>query len=691
MIILSGCKTESDIMDNPLVAEYKTPFEVPPFQQILPEHFLPALDFAIKEHLTEIDEIINNSEPPTFINTIEAFDISGRLLRNVQAVFNGLKSAHATEGIQEIASDFGVKVSNHLDNIYMNSNLFAKIESIYNKKDSLNITGEQLSLLKYYYKSFVRRGVNLPEEKKAELKGINQRLTELSNTFDQNLLEETNAYKLIIEDKADLAGLPDDVINTAAKTAREMSLEGEWLFTTHKPSMIPFLQYSKRRDLRNKIYNAYCNRGNNNNEFDNKAIIAEMTNLRVKKAHILGFSTYAAYELDNRMAKNTENVYNLLDQVWKKALVVAEKERAEMQEIIDNEGGDFKLAPSDWWYYAEKLRNKKYNFDENEIRPYLELNNVRDGVFTLCKKLYGMSFNKIEGDFHRPHPDAEVYEVKDFNGSNLGLLYLDYYTRATKSQGAWCGIYRKQYKIDSSDIRPIVTIVCNFANPVDDEPVLLTLDDALTFFHEFGHGLHQLLSNITYEGISGTSVKRDFVELPSQIMENWVTEPEFMMSYARHYKTSEPIPNDLIQKIRNARYFNQGFATVEYVAAALLDMNYHSIDTVSNIDIELFENSCLQDIGLIPEIFPRYRSTYFKHIWYWDYQAGYYSYLWAEVLEKDAFEAFREKGIFDRETAKAFRKNILEKGGSDEPMNLYILFRGREPELEPLLKSRGLI
>ena len=691
MVILTACKTGTYSKENPLIGEYKTPYGVPPFDKIKPGHFLPALNIAIRKHMTEIDSIIKNAEPPTFDNTVVAFDRSGRDYKNVIKIFGGLKSADATEGIQEIASEFGKKVAEHYDNIYMNTGLFNRIEAVYLGRDTLNLSTEQNSLLDYYYNRFIRNGINLPEDKKTELRKINQRLTELANQFDQNLLAETNDFELVLDNDSLLEGLPDDLINTAAETAREKGLKGKWVFTIHKPSMIPFLQYSKFRDLRKKIYDAYCKRGDNNNEHDNKAIIAEIAKLRAEKAHLLGFENFASYQLDDRMAKTPENVFNLLDKVWIPALRVAKNERAEMQEIIDNEGVEFKLAPSDWWYYAEKLRNKKYNFDENELRPYFELNKVRNGVFTLCKKLYGITFSKIETDFPRPHPDAEVFEVKDFDGSDLGILYLDYYTRPTKSQGAWCGAYRKQYKINDTDVMPVVTIVYNFANPVGDAPVLLTLDDVLTVFHEFGHGLHQLLSDVDYEGISGTDVKRDFVELPSQIMENWATEPELMKLYAQHYVTGEPVPKELIDKITNARYFNQGFATVEYVAASFLDMGYHVLDTIKNLNIDTFESDYMNSIGLIPEIIPRYRSTYFKHIWSNGYQAGYYSYLWAEVLDKDAFEAFREKGIFNRETAKAFRKNILEKGGSDDPMKLYIMFRGKEPSIKPLLRSRGLL
>ena len=691
MVILTACKTGSGTKENPLIGKFNTPCGVPPFNKIKPEHFLPALDTAIKKHMAEIDSIINNSKPPTFENTVVAFDRSGRIYKNVLAVFGGLKSADATEGLQEIAADFEKKTAEHYDNIYLNTDLFKMIEAVHTGRDTLNLNTEQNSLLDYYYKRFIRNGVNIPENKKAQLRKINQRLSELSNQFDQNLLAETNDFELVLDNDSLLEGLPDDVISTAAETAREKGLEGKWVFTTHKPSMIPFLQYSVFRDLRKKIYDAYCNRGDNNNEHDNKVIIAEMAKLRAEKAHLLGFENFASYQLDDRMAKTPENVFNFLEKIWIPALNVAKNEKIEMQEIIDSEGGGFQLAPSDWWYYAEKLRVKKYNFDENEMRPYFELNNVRDGVFTLCKKLYGITFTKIEKDFPKPHPDAEVFEVKDFDGSDLGILYLDYYTRPTKSQGAWCGAYREQYKIGDTDIRPVVTIVYNFANPVGDAPVLLTLDEVLTVFHEFGHGLHQLFSDVDYEGISGTDVKRDFVELPSQIMENWAIEPELMQRYARHYVTGDPIPIERIDKISNARYFNQGFVTVEYVAASFLDMEYHVLDTVTNLNINAFESGYLASIGLIPEIISRYRSTYFKHIWSSGYQAGYYSYIWAEVLDKDAFEAFREKGIFDMETAKAFRKNILEKGGSEDPMKLYVRFRGKEPGIEPLLKSRGLL
>jgi len=652
---------------------------------------MPALDSGINAHLLEIQAIIDCDKEADFENTILALDNSGALLEKVTKVFFGLLGADGTDELQAISGEFKASLSTHNDDIGLNSDLFARIESVWNNREALNFDQEQFSLLEKVYKGYIRNGVNLPKEKKERLREINLSLTDLSNTFSQNLLAETNGYQLVIDSEADLTGLPEDVINSAAAAASAAGLEGKWLFTTHKPSMIPFLQYAEDKALRKEIYTAYWKRGDNENEYDNKAIIAEMAVLRVEKSNLLNFESYAALRLDDRMAGNPEAVYGLLDRVWESAIPVAKTERQEMQAIIDEEGGEFKLGAEDWWYYAEKLRKKKYDLDENDLKPYFELNNVIDGVFAVSQKLFGLSFEKIESDFPKPHPDAEVFKVFDKDNSFLGILYMDYHTRATKGQGAWCGTYRKQYKNGGKDIRPVVTIVTNYANPVGDGPVLLSLDQTLTLFHEFGHGLHNLLSDVNYKGISCTSVKRDFVELPSQILENWATQEEVLKLYARHYETGELIPEELVQKMNNAQYFNQGFATVEYVAASYLDMNYHVLKESKELDINKFEKEYLSSIGLIPEIVSRYRSTYFKHIWSSGYAAGYYSYLWAEVLDKDAFEAFKENGLFDQKTAKSFRENILERGGSADPMELYIQFRGREPEIEPLLKSRGLL
>lgn len=689
--LMAACHTEPDTMNNPFFSDYTTPYGVPPFNKIINGHYLPALDSAITLHNQEIQAIINNGSTPDFENTLVALDRSGELLSKVTSVFFGLYSADGTDELKSISPDFRARVSSHSDDIMLNPELFARINAVREKQDVLQLNEEQLSLLDKYYKSFVRHGVNLPEAEKSRLRQINLRLTELTTRFDNNLLAETNNFSLVIEHEEDLAGLPEDVIRSAASTAKEKGLEGKWVFTAHKPSMIPFLQYAQNRELRKKLYDAYCMRGDNDNEYDNKDIIAEMTLLRLEKANLLGFPSFAAYQLDNKMAKTPEAVFGFLDKIWAAALPVAASEREDMQAIIDREGGNFQLAPEDWWYYAEKLRKEKYDLDDNELKPYFELNHVINGVFTVSNKLYGIRFEKLESDIPKPHPDAEAFKVTDADGSFLGILYMDYFTRSTKAQGAWCGTYRKQYKTDTQEVRPVVTIVTNYANPVGDEPVLLSLDQTLTLFHEFGHGLHNLLSDVHYEGIACTSVKRDFVELPSQIMENWATEPDVLKLFAKHYKTGMQMPDSLIDKLVASASFNQGFETVELVAASYLDMKYHVLNQPTDLDIDRFEKDYFDKIGLIPEIISRYRSTYFKHIWSSGYSAGYYSYLWAEVLDKDAFNAFLEHGLFDPGTAQAFRTNILEKGGSGEPMEMYIRFRGQEPSVEPLLKGRGLL
>ncbi|TAJ05746.1 M3 family peptidase [Marinilabiliaceae bacterium JC017] len=692
-VLLGGCQQAQKKEaggENPFFSAYNTPYNVPPFEKIKPEHYLPAYEKAMAEHKQEIKAIINNTETPTFENTIVALDNAGEFLTEVSSVYYGLKGAHGTEGIMAISSEVARKSSAHWDDINLNPQLFEKVKAVYDKKDQLTLTTEQAMLLDETYKGFVRSGVNLPEEKKAELRKINARLSELSNQFNKNLLAETNDFKLVIDNEKDLAGLSESVIQGAAETAAEYGMEGKWVFTTQKPSMIPFIQYAENRDLREKLYKAYYMRGNNNNKHDNKGIVSEMTQLRVKKAHLLGFNNYAEYVLEERMAKKPENVYNLLNQLWDKALPVAKKERKAMQAIINREGGNFKLASWDWWYYAEKVRKERYDMDENEIRPYFKLENVREGAFDVAHKLYGLNFEEITTDFPKPHPDAQVFHVTEADGSHKGILYMDWHPRATKNQGAWCGAYRMQSHRNGKDIAPVVTIVCNFSKPVGDNPALLSFDEASTLFHEFGHGLHQLLSDNNYYALTGTSVPRDFVELPSQIMENWAAEPEVMKSYARHFKTGEAIPDELITKLKNSGQFNQGFATVEYLAASLLDMNYHTQNEAREIDVEKFENDYLSSIGLIPEIKARYRSTYFKHIWASGYSAGYYSYIWAGVLDADAFEAFKETSLFDQTTATAFRKNILERGGTDDAMEMYKRFRGREPKIEALLKQRGL-
>jgi peptidyl-dipeptidase Dcp len=486
--------------------------------------------------------------------------------------------------------------------------------------------------------------------------------------------------------KDDLKGLPESVIASAAATAKAAGQDGKWAFTTQRPSIFPFLQYSGNRQLRKQIYDAYINRGNNGNEYDNNKILADIIKFRAQRAKLLGYKTHADFVLEPRMAKNPANVFNLLDNLWSKSIPVARNEVVEMQKIINKDGGKFKLEPYDWWYYAEKLRKQKYDLNDSELRPYFKLENVREGLFTVANKLFGITLTPI-ADIPKPHPDAQGYDVKDSDGSHLGVLYMDFHPRNSKQQGAWCGEYRSYHVVDNKGVTPVVTTVFNFTSPNGDQPALLSLEEASTMYHEFGHALDALFNKSTY---NDTFIAWDFVELPSQLMEHWATEPEVLRMYARNYKTNEPIPEDLILKIKNSGYFNQGFETVEYLAAALLDMKYHTLEAPANVDVQSFEKNYFTLIGLIPEIVSRYRSTYFLHM-VGGYDAGYYSYIWAAVLDNDAFEAFKEKGIFNKTVAESYRKNILEKNGTMDAMQMFVNFRGREPIIEPLLKNRGLL
>ncbi len=536
----------------------------------------------------------------------------------------------------------------------------------------------------------MRGGADLNDADKKRLREINKELSQLTVQFGENVLKEVNRYELIIDNPEDLAGLPENVIETAAEEAAGRGYEGKWVFTISKPSMLPFLQYSGRRELREQIYKAYLHKGDHNDELDNKKIINRVVNLRLEKANLLGYPTHAHFVLEERMAKNPENVHELLDKLWEPALRKAKEESAMMQEIIEDEGGDFKLQGWDWWYYAEKIRKNKYALDEEMLKPYFKLDNVMKGAFNVANKLFGIT---IEERFDLPkyHEDVRTFEVKDADGSHIGIFYTDYYPRESKRGGAWMGNYRDQYYIGGSEVTPIVVNVGNFSKPTGTKPSLLSWDNVLTLFHEFGHGLHGLLTDCHYRKLSGTNVATDFVELPSQIMENWAEEPEVIKMFARHYETGETIPDQLIGKIVKSSKFNQGFALTEYLAASILDMNWHTIEEKNDFDVNAFEKKVLGGIGLIPEIASRYRSTYFRHIFAGGYSAGYYSYIWSEVLDADAFEAFKETSLFDREVARSFRENILSKGGTEDPMVLYKRFRGAEPGIEPLLKSRGLI
>jgi len=688
-IILFQILLVSKMYSNPLLEKFNTPFGVPPFDKIKNEHFIPAFDKALEEHNKEIKAIINNKQEPTFKNTIEAMEYSGELLGIVARIFYNLNSANTSPELQKIAQEIAPKLSAHSDEILMNPELFKKVKKVYENKSKFNLNQEQLMLLEDTYKSFIRAGANLNEKDIERLKEINSRLSVLNLQFGQNVLNDVNNYKLIIDNESDLDGLPENVKSTAYETAKSLGMEKKWVFTLQNPSVMPFLQFAKNRELRKQIQQAYINRGNNNNEYDNKKIINEIVNLRIEKANLLGYNTFADYVLEESMAKTPAKAQELLERIWTPALNMAKKERDDMQKLIEQEGNTFKLEQWDWRYYAEKVRESKYNLNEEELKPYFQLENVKKGIFDLTTKLYGITF-KERKDIPKYHEDAIVYEVLDEDGSNLGILYMDFHPRASKRSGAWMTSYRQQYKKDGKNITPVVSLVCNFTKPTKDTPSLISLDEVETFFHEFGHGLHGLLSNCTYKSLSGTSVPRDFVELPSQIMEHWATHPEMLKIYAKHYKTNEPMPDELIEKLKNSSYFNQGFATVEFVASALLDMRYHILSNKTEINAEDFQLQVAKEIGLIPEIHYRHASTHFNHIFSGGYSAGYYSYLWSGVLDADAFEAFREKGIFNHEVAKSFRNNILSRGKTDDPMNLYIKFRGKEPSIEPLLKVRGL-
>ena len=676
---------------NPFSAEWDTPFGVPAFDKVKLEHYRPAFDEGIKLHKNEIAAIIDNESSATFANTIRALELSGAMLDRVSHVFFAMRSSMTNDEIEAIAKDVAPKLSKHRDDILLDDQLFRMVEAVYQQKDQLGLTPEQRRLLEEQRKSFVRGGAKLAPDKKEELKEINVELSLLSLKFGENVLKENNRFEMLIENQADLAGLPDSVIAAAAETAAERGHEGKWVFTLHKPSMIPFLQYSEKRQRREEIYRGYINRGNHGDELDNKETAAQMAALRAQRARLLGYETHAHFVLEENMAKEPKNVYKLLDELWKPALARAKAEVVQMQRMIDDEGGRFKLQSWDWWYYAEKIRKKKYALDEEMLRPYFKLENVLDGAFDVAARLYGLQFEKRAG-VPTYHEDVSVFEVKQADGTHLGILYVDYFPRANKRGGAWMGEFRQQSKVAGNNIRPIIYNVGNFSKPTAGKPSLLSFEEVETLFHEFGHALHGLLSDCTYQSLAGTNVSRDFVELPSQIMENWATEPEVLRRYARHYETDQPMPDALIEKIRETRHFNQGFATTEYLAASLLDMNWHTLtEADAELDVLEFEDRCLDKIGLIPEIIPRYRSTYFRHIFAGGYSSGYYSYIWSEVLDADAFQAFKETGdIFNLKMAEAFRENILSRGNTEDPKALYKRFRGKEPDIEPLLERRGL-
>lgn len=691
-ILLIGCgkkNANDELANNPFMQEWDTPFNVPPFDKIDTSDYIPAFEEGMRQQNAEIDSIINNSEDPTFENTILAMENSGQLLNKVSAVFFNLAECLNNPTMEAIAEEIYPKLSAHSDNISMNPKLFERVKYVYDRKDTRKYTLEEYRLLEETYKGFVRGGANVPAEKQARFKAINEQLSLLTLKFGNNVLKATNDYKLVVDDVAKLEGMPEDQIAAALEAGNaDEATKGKYVFTIHLPSMEPFLMNCKDRELRHELWTAYSTRCTSG-ETDNTKIIDTILNLRLERAQILGFETHAAYTLDDCMAKTPEKVFELLMQVWNPAIAKAKEEAAEYQKMIKKEGNDFKLEPWDWRYYSEQLRKEKYDLNDDIIRPYLSLDNVREGVFTVANKLYGITF-KENKNLPVYHPDVVAYEVQE-NNKTIAILYMDFFPRESKRSGAWMTNFREQYIDENGEnVIPVVSLVFNFTKPTGDKPSLLNFDETETFFHEFGHGLHSIFSKCRFRSLSGTNVSRDFVELPSQIMENWASQPEVLRMYAKHYKTGEVIPEELIQKIKAAGTYGQGFINTELIAASWLDMYMHNLPTHVNIQLPEFEDQALAKIGLIPEIISRYRAPYFQHIFSGGYSAGYYSYTWAAVLDSDAFEAFKEKGLFDQETATAFRTNVLEKGNTADPMKLYVNFRGKEPSIEPLLKNRGL-
>lgn len=684
-----GCVLNAQTTDNPFMAEYNTPFQVPPFEKIKLEHYKPAFMQGMAEQKKEIEAIINNPQPADFENTIAALDQSGQLLNKVGRVFWGLNSANTNDALQTLSKELSPLLSQHGDDINLNAKLFARIKSVYQNQAKFNLNKEQKKLLEETYKGFVRGGANLSPESQAKLRQLNSEISMLELTFGQNMLKETNAYQLVVDNKKELTGLPQNLIHNAAEVAKESGKDGKWIFTLHNPSVMPFLQYADNRGLREKMFKAYTNRGNNNNAYDNKDVVRRLVKARLAKAQLMGYPDYASFVLEDRMSKEPKQVYDLLDQIWTPTLGKAKEELADINAEIKKDKKTFTAEGWDWRYYADRAKKSKFNFDENEIRPYLKVENVRDGVFYVANKLYGITFSPLT-NIPLPHPDAQAFECKDNDGSHLGVLYMDFFPRASKRGGAWCGSYRSQTYKNGKKVAPVVTIVCNFSKPSGDQPALLTADEASTLFHEFGHALHNLFRDVHYAGIS--SVPRDFVELPSQIMEHWVFQPEVLKVYAKHYKTGEVIPAELVEKLDKSGKYGQGFATSEYLEASLLDMDYHVIKEVpNNFNVMQFEAQSLNKRGALKQIPARYRTTYFNHTIGGGYTAGYYSYIWAEVLDADAFQAFVETGdVFNKDLANKFRKYVLAPGGIDDAMDMYVNFRGKKPGIEPLLENRGL-
>ncbi len=692
-IALTSCKSRILPEDNPLLSEFNTPFGVPPFDQIKVSHYLPAFEAGVREHKEEIEAIVCNEEAPDFENTLEALEYSGELLQKVWAVFANMKETEGTSEMDSLAQIMYPAISRHQDEILMNASLFQRIKTVYEQQNQETLDPVQKRLLSETYKSFVRNGANLSTPDQDRLKKINERLSELELGFENNVRAETNDFLLVLDSRDGLDGLSESFVSSMALEAKNRGMEGKWVVSLDAPSVLPFLQMSSRRDLREQVFMAYIQRGNRDNVADNKKNLAEQVKLRAEKASLLGYASFAAYILDDNMAGTPEAAMGLLKKIWDPALAVAKRELKDIQVLMNRDYPGEEAQGWDWRFYAEKVRKEKYDLEETMTRPYFQLENVLEGVFSVAGSLFGLSFIPLQ-NVPLPHSEALVFEVKDEDGAHLGVIYFDFFPRPTKGQGAWMTEFRTQcISKDGLNVRPVVSIVCNFTKPSDSEPSLLTVDEVETLFHEFGHGLHGLLSDNRYRSLAGTNVPTDFVELPSSMMENWCMHPEVLTRYARHYLTGEVIPADLVRRVTESRKFDQGFATAELTAAAILDQKYHLLPPEKAVvqDVHAFEQEVIRELGLISQIPPRYRSTYFKHIFGGGYSARYYSYLWSETLDADAFRLFEEKGIFDQETARSYRKNILEKGGSEDPMVLYKRFRGSEPDPEALLERRGLL
>ena len=672
---------------NPLLEEWTTEFGVPPFDEIRTEHYAPAFVEAMQMHSAEIQAIVECEEEPTFENVILAMDNAGVKLYELNLIFGMLSSSDLDEKMQKVQNDMMPRIEEHYNSIMLNDALFVRVKAVYDKRNSLKLDEVQMRLVEKTYNDFVRSGALLSAEDKARLMQINAELSELSIRFGNNLLKENGNFFIELTQEQ-VSDLPEGVRSQAREAAAAMGKRDSYVFTLDKPSMLPFLTYSKNRDLRRELYNGYIMRGNNDNEYDNKQLAEDMARLRVEKANLLGFKSYSHYVTADQMAGNPAAVYKLLEEVFEPAVESAKRELEDMKEIFAKDYPGETFEKSDWWYYAEQVRKKKYQLDEEAVRQYLSLDNVRDGMFYLANRLYGITFRPIVAP--RYHKECTVYEVLDHDQSHVGVLYLDPYPRSSKSGGAWCGNFTEQRYVDGERKAPVVGIVCNFTPPVGDTPSLLSFDEAETMFHEFGHALHFLFADVRYRGLA--EVEGDFVELPSQIMENWAFQPEIMKKYAVHHRTGEVISDALIAKIQNASLFNQGFVTTELAAAALIDMDIHSLETYTDMDINAFEKYNLATRrGLIPEIEPRYRYTYFAHIFNGGYSSGYYFYLWAEVLDKDAFEAFKNSSdICDKELARSFRYDLLAQGGQKPGMEMYRKFRGADPDKSAMLKARGL-